>query len=247
MGTVSIDELLDKLPVLPLTRRRRARQFVVAAGGAIALAVVAIAARELGIGTRGSSAAGDAIVHVKPQVAGRVVRVHVRGDQAVAAGDALIEIDPEKFATILAHADASVAAARGRLEQSRWRLTIAKAERTIAVASLVAVRDRVENGVDERTAELALVSAEARLAAAEARVQLVQAQIDTAAARVQVAESTAERARQDLAHTQIRAPRAGRVTSASVESGDYVHVGQELLALGPERERSDARLAKAPR
>jgi membrane fusion protein (multidrug efflux system) len=105
----------------------------------------------------------------------------------------------------------------------------------------------VENGVDERTAELALVSAKARRAAAEARVQLVQAQIDTAAARVQVAESTAERARQDLAHTRIRAPRAGRVTSASVESGDYVHAGQELLALGPERERSDARLAKAPR
>ena len=45
MGTVSVDELLDKLPVLPLTRRRRARQFVVAAGGAIALAIVAIAAR----------------------------------------------------------------------------------------------------------------------------------------------------------------------------------------------------------
>src|SRR5258707_15359814 len=94
MGTVSIDELLDKLPVLPLTRRRRARQFVVAAGGAIALAIVAIAARELGIGTRGSSAAGNAIARVTPQVAGRVVRVHVRGDQAVAAGGVLFGIDP---------------------------------------------------------------------------------------------------------------------------------------------------------
>jgi multidrug resistance efflux pump len=79
------------------------------------------------------------------------------------------------------------------------------------------------------------MTVQARLAAAEARVELVRAQIDTAAAHVLVADSAVEQARQDLAHALIRAPRAGRVTRASVEPGDYVHVGKELLALEPER------------
>ena len=213
------------------------------AAAAIAIAAIATGVYAFGTGA-GESTARDPIVHVTSGVAGRVVRVRVRGDQPVEAGDVLIEIDPQQFATALARANASVAEAWGKLEQSRWRLTIAGSERTIAVAALIALQDLREKGADPRAAQLALIAAQARQAAAEARVQLLRAQVYTSAARVLAASTAAESARRDLADTQIRAPRAGRVTRPRIEPGEYVHVGQELVALGPEGKRSDARVAR---
>jgi membrane fusion protein (multidrug efflux system) len=160
-----------------------------------------------------------------------VLRVHVSDDEPVQAGDLLVEIDPDDFAATLVQASARAAEARGRLEQARWQLLSAKASRTLAAADLVAVRDRGRNTADEHTAELELTVAQAKQVAAEAQVNLARAQIETAAAGVVAADVAVERARIGLAHTKIHAPRTGRVRMRSVESGDYVQVGQELLAL----------------
>ena len=171
------------------------------------------------------------LVHVAPQVAGRVLRVHVSDGQPVQAGDLLVEIDPEDFAAALIQATAQAAEALGRLAQARWQLALAEASRTVVAAEFIAVQDRARHTAHEHTAELGLVVAQAALAAAEARINLARAQIETAGAGVVAAQVAAERARIRLAQTEIHAPRTGRVGTRSVEPGDYVRVGQELLVV----------------
>src|SRR4029453_5192180 len=211
MGTVSIDELLTREG--SAARRRRRRRLALGAATATVLVAAGFGAqRELGAGAHEAIGDGAPIVHVAPLVAGRVVRVHVSDDKPVAAGDVLIEIDPEDFAAALVYASATVAEARGRLEQTRWQLIVAKAARSLAAAplraagarggraggevmvakaarslagaELVAARDRGARAADARAVELEVTTAEIKQAAAEAQVELVRAQIDTAAPRV---------------------------------------------------------------
>src|SRR4029453_1555970 len=168
MGTVSIDELLTREG--SAARRRRRRRF--ARRGATPTVLVAAgfgAQRELGAGAHEAIGDGAPIVHVAPLVAGRVVRGHVSDDKPVAAGDVLIEIDPEDFAAALVYASATVAEARGRLEQTRWQLIVAKAARALAAARVLAARDRGARAADARAVELEVTTAEIKQAAAEAQ------------------------------------------------------------------------------
>jgi membrane fusion protein (multidrug efflux system) len=161
-----------------------------------------------------------------------VLQVLVADNQPVQAGDLLVEIDPGDFAVDLAHALASAAEAAGRLEQASWHLLVAEAERALAEAEVVAVQAHRRNAVAERTdAELALTMAQLKEVAAVAQVNLARAQLETAAAGGIAAAAAVEQARRRLAYTEIRAPQTGRVRVKRVEPGEYVQVGQELLAL----------------
>src|SRR3981189_1976220 len=51
-------------------------------------------------------------VLITPDVSGKIDRIAVREGQHVAAGDALLEIDPEPYRLALAHAQAKLAAVR---------------------------------------------------------------------------------------------------------------------------------------
>jgi membrane fusion protein (multidrug efflux system) len=66
----------------------------------------------------------------------------------------------------------------------------------------------------------------AELAATEAAVAMALAQLRQAQANVQAAQL-------DLSYTKIFAPCDGRVTSKSVEPGDYVQAGQDLMSVVP--------------
>jgi membrane fusion protein (multidrug efflux system) len=110
--------------------------------------------------------------------------------------------------------------------------------------------------IDPRDYEAALAQAKANLDAAEAQSQYAkadsrryasmgnmgvsQSEIDLAAqkarsaeAQVVVAKSAIVKAQLDVDHTKITAPCSGRVTKRSVERGDYVQKGQDLMAIVP--------------
>ncbi len=61
------------------------------------------------------------------------------------------------------------------------------------------------------------------------------ASAQSAAADLAQAQAAQRRAELDLSYTKISATQAGRVTRKSVEPGQYVEVGQPLLALVPEQ------------
>jgi len=238
------------------TRRRRV---MLIAAVVVALAAVGIGARYY-LWALHHESTDDAfidghMVHVAPQVGGRVRRVLVTDNQPVRAGHLLVEIDPADFRVKLDQAIASRAAARGRLAQARAGLAVAEASQAQAVADVVAVRADADNAaadlaryrattsgavsrqaVDAASTNAArmaaqLIVAQKKTAAAEAQIELARSQVEAAEADVAAASAAVEQARIQLSYTKIRAAEAGRVTTKNVEPGNYVQIGQELLAL----------------
>ena len=111
--------------------------------------------------------------------------------------------------------------------------------------------------IDPRDYEARLAQARANLAAGEA--QAAQARLDaaraqmlirsggisrqqldaalatfrTATAQIAQLQASVHQAELDLASTQVTAPTPGRVTQKNVEVGDYIQVGQTMLAIVP--------------
>ncbi len=111
------------------------------------------------------------VVPVASEVAGSAIRLAVKDNQLVAAGDLLVEIDPATWEARLAQAEAA----------SR----LATAERTEADADLVALRAAVD---------AAIAQAGSEVAAAEADILRAKAETDAAAGEEQ--RASAELARQ---------------------------------------------------
>ena len=198
------------------------------------------------------------MVMVAPQVAGRVARVLVDDNQKVGAGELLVEIDPAIFQAQLDQAEAGRAAAAGSLaqanaqravalanaQQARAEVGVAEANATNAARQLQRTQPLVERQFASRQqldADLAnarstsanLVAAQKKLASTEAQLQAAASQIDTARANLKSAGAQEEQTRLNLAYTKVVAPEGGRVAHKNVAIGDYVQVGQNLMALVP--------------
>ncbi len=128
---------------------------------------------------------------------------------------------------------------------------ISKQQYDAAVAAADATRasrDSAQSGVEENSR--AVDAGQARVAQAEARIKEAQASLQatrtapqqmaisrsnalTAAARVKQAQAALEQAQLNMEYTQVKAPIDGTVSQRKVELGQYVQVGQPLLALVP--------------
>jgi len=199
---------------------------------------------------------GHAIA-IAPQVAGRVARLLVNDNQDVKKGDALVEIDRRDYETKLAQAKANLAASHSRLEQAKAQLTVdqaktaeeranvvsTEADATRAQADLkryqaVEARAVSQSQIDMATAQAQTTAAQVDVAkskeqAAEAQAGLSKVDIETSTADVAQNEALLHQAELDVSYAQIVAPEDGRVTHRAVEAGNYVQVGQVLLALVP--------------
>src|SRR6516162_2383776 len=198
------------------------------------------------------------MVMVAPQVAGRVARVLVDDNQKVGSGELLVEIDPAIFHAQLDQAAANRAAAAGSLaqanaqqavalanaQQARAEVGVAEANATNAAHQLqrtqplverqFASRQQLDNDfANARSTAANLDAAQKKLASVEAQLKAAASQIDTAKANLKSAEAQEEQARLNLGYTRVIAPKAGRVAHKNVADGDYVQVGQNLMALVP--------------
>jgi membrane fusion protein (multidrug efflux system) len=195
------------------------------------------------------------VTAVSPQVAGPVVRLLVKDNELVKAGDLLLQIDPRDYAVKLAQVRAGVAAARDQLEQTKAQLAVdqakadqeqasvaaAEADATRAQADLnrfqsvdsrAIARSQVDLAQDQASATAAQVEvARARARAAEAQVALSQTHVDTAESEVQVAQAYEQQAALNLSYTDVVAPTSGIITRRSVELGGYVQTGQPMLSI----------------
>jgi membrane fusion protein (multidrug efflux system) len=154
-------------------------------------------------------------------------------------------------------AKAAVAAAKAGLDQATQNAVSAEANIGQARAAEEASRteaNRAHNELEryqhlsaEAVTQQQLINyqaaakaADANLAAAlqktvwaEANAKAAAAQITLAQAQVEQAEAALSAANLQLSYATIKAPIAGNVTNRSVQSGDYIQVGQALLALVP--------------
>ncbi len=138
----------------------------------------------------------------------------------------------------------------------RMKLLIAKDEisrqqydAAVAAADAArASRDSAQSGVEE--AAKAIEAGQARVAQAEARIKEAHANLQatqtapqqmsisrsnaqTALARVQLAEAVLAQAKLNLEYTEVKAPIDGIISQRKVELGQYVQIGQSLLAVVP--------------
>jgi membrane fusion protein (multidrug efflux system) len=98
--------------------------------------------------------------------------------------------------------------------------------------------DAAQAAIKEADANLAAAKQKAiadasRINEAKAQLDETKAAIGMALAQFRQAQTTVQSAQLDLSYTKIFAPGDGRVTRKSVEPGDYVQVGQQLMSIVP--------------
>ena len=105
---------------------------------------------------------------------------------------------------------------------------------------VVSIQDLTNAQDANRSAQANVDSAKMKVLSAEAEIAAGQAEVRTFAALLQYVlaqeienEANVETAQLNDSYTKVFAPESGRVTRKSVEPGDYVQVGQNLLALIP--------------
>jgi len=126
------------------------------------------------------------------------------------------------------HAESAMRNAQAALDAARQRQAQASSDARQA-----------ESGVRSQEAALRLARqrvAESRAALAQARTQRDQVQVktaerDSAEGKLAQAEANREAAELNLGYTVVRAPMGGRVSRKTVEVGQVVQAGQQLMAV----------------
>lgn len=187
-------------------------------------------------------------VAVGAVITGRVTRIPVKEGQSVKRGDVLIELDNEDEGAAVAQARGAVAQAEAKLRQLR-ELGLPAAEQGLvqAQANHTQARQQYERAVELKTkgfvSQAALDDAQRNLSVAESQLRAAQLQVesnrpagsDFALAQTALAQARASLslAQAKLDQTVIRAPVDGILIARSVEPGNVVQSGKELMALAP--------------
>ncbi len=240
-------------------RRLPIRALLVAGGAVLAIAAGAawIAWPAHAVSTDDAYIKADSTI-VAPKVQGLIARVLVRDNQSVRAGEPLIEIDPEDYRQAVSAAEADESSAEASLaeQDAQERVAAANAEAASAVirsaeaqahrttaddkrfTALSAAGDVSRSLADQMHASAISASADVQKdrAAYAATVQQAQAVTWTRGglkAALAKAKAAVSLARQNLAHTVIRAPVAGVVGDRQAQVGEYVQAGTQLMTIVP--------------
>ena len=192
------------------------------------------------------------LVHLAPDVSGRIIELDVRDNQAVRKGDVLFRIDPEPYrmradqarATVqgleakLALTADQVAAQTSKAGAAERGIGSAEAQRALASSTLGRLEPLLGRGfvtaqqVDQarttqRTAQIALQ--QAQLQADEARQAITNTK--PTEAELEGARATLALAERDLNKTVVRAPCDGRITALDIAAGEFAATGHRLFTI----------------
>lgn len=198
---------------------------------------------------------GD-VYPVLPRVMGPVTKVYVDDNQQVKKGDTLVTIDPADYQQRVDAAQAALLAAEAQVTAARAQVGIAQAnvrtaQTTIGVSA--ANRTRLQQDLARSTklrnqdiipqseydavaANLKATSAQQstatdQVAVARNQVTAAQQQIAVAQAVVKQRQNDLNNAKLQLSYTTIVAPANGIVSRKSVQPGQVVSPGQQLVGL----------------
>jgi membrane fusion protein, multidrug efflux system len=235
-------------------RRLTSRGSLIALG---TIAVAVVVALLTASWVRGHPSSSDAsidadVVHVAPEVGGRIIEIRVRENSRVHRGDLLFQIDPLPYRLLVSQAQADLALAEAQLDTERRYVSTQRSNATIAQEQTRSAKANYE--LATRTAErLRPLTAkgyvpgqeldQADVNAHDAATRLQQAQVEQLAAvqaigTIQAGESlVAARqaalalAKRHLEDTTVRATHDGLVVGLNVSSGEFVAPGQSLFTL----------------
>ena len=192
------------------------------------------------------------LVHMAPEVSGRIVSLAVSNNQYVHAGQVLFRIDPEPYRLRVAEAEAEVQELSAKLGVT-----------TDQVASETSKADAANSGIGTARAQLALATStlnrlqpllvrgfvtaeqvdQARTSKRTAQISLEQAQqqaeearhgissVKPAAEELVAARATLALAERNLRLATVRAPCDGRITDLEVAAGEFGEVGKPLFTI----------------
>jgi membrane fusion protein, multidrug efflux system len=192
------------------------------------------------------------LVHMAPDVSGRIVELDVRDNQAVRKGDVLFRIDPEPYRMRVDQARAAVRGLEAKLALTADQVAAqtskagaaergigsAEAQRALASSTLGRMEPLLGQGfvtaqqVDQartaqRTAQIALQ--QAQLQADEARQAITNTK--PTEAELEGARATLALAERDLNKTVVRAPCDGRITALDIAAGEFAATGHALFTI----------------
>jgi membrane fusion protein, multidrug efflux system len=188
--------------------------------------------------------AGDLLIEIDPRDLAVLLE---QKRAALKAAQASLELLKANFE--LRHTQIGTAEATTKQSTAEGAATEATAEK--ARADLKRAEELIQNHTispqEFDAAKMAAAATEANVKAARERTGSDQSKVTEAKAQLEStrkslewgeaqthqAESDVQAAEQNLSYTRITAPADGYVTKKAVESGDYVQVGQKLMALVP--------------
>ena len=203
---------------------------------------------------------GGNITVIAPKVPGLITRVAVTDNQAVHAGDLLVQIDDRDYRAAVDRARAAVAAqqaalanldatrhlSEAKVAEARARIVAAKAEvvrtrydvvryRQLATSEFASKQRLQQADADSQKSIAAADSARASLDAAERQLAVIDTQKQQVRAALAEAEANLEIARLNLGYTELRAPVDGTIGNRSARTGAYATTGAQLLSVVPAR------------
>jgi membrane fusion protein, multidrug efflux system len=173
-----------------------------------------------------------------------VVRVHVENTYHVKAGQPLVDLDPRDYQVAVENAEANLAQAEQGVKaaQQNYELSVANLDAGIATnvkAQLdvkrygelldQAVIPRETNDEIVMTGRVDAAAVNSDRAAVGAAAQM----IGQAQSAVQSAQASLDQARLNLSYTHIVAPASGVVDNKTVQVGQRVQPGEQLLTVVP--------------
>ncbi|MGE8484323.1 MAG: HlyD family secretion protein [Pseudomonas sp.] len=190
---------------------------------------------------------GAFVIPVAAEVAGQVIRVNVRNNQDVKAGDVLFEVDQQPYQIAADRARADLESTRRQIGASTAGIASAQASLRAAQANELKARqdnERLESlyrqdrgTISVRLLEASRASREqavSQVAAARAEVQRAREQeggSEEDNALLRSAATALSKAELDMANTQVRARSAGLITDLRTDVGQFAAVGTPVMTL----------------
>jgi multidrug resistance efflux pump len=196
------------------------------------------------------------VITMAPEVAGRIVELHVVDNKYVRRGDLLMVIDPTNYSIAISQAEAAVQQAQASVQNIDAQITVQQAQisanqaqldqaqavlvfagqqaaryQTLAKDGYGSVQNAQQFTSQLRQQEAAVQTARQNLVLAQRQVESLKAQRMSAEATLAQAGAQLRQAQVNLERTRILAPVDGYVTNLLAQLGDYINVGVNTISV----------------
>jgi multidrug efflux system membrane fusion protein len=170
----------------------------------------------------------SAIVQVRSQVAGPLLRVAFTEGQNVKQGDLLFQIDPRPFQEALRQADAAVSRDRAQINQMQATLARDAAQSRFTESDAARFAELAKAGVVSRSqSDQAKTSADVARESAKA----TEAAINSLKAALESDLAAIDTAKLNLSYTEIHSPISGRTGNLLVHAGNLIKANDVPLVI----------------